>query len=497
MSRVPAALAVLVLLTLGLAPSVGAGGGDPATELFDEATATATFGESIRVQQEVRLSFAPVRAEAVVRAEGSNRTFLAEIPKPETGQGTTLTYTYPTPPGSLYPNTRVELGFRLTFADGRIVDTPTTTIRYADDRVEWRTLEGPLVRVHWAQGDDGFGRRALDIGERAVEEATTLLGVDETRPIDFFVYGDRDAFFDVLGPAIQENVGGVALAEIRTMFANIEPSQVNDPWVGIVIPHELTHLVFDTATRNPYHEPPHWLNEGLADYLAQGYNAGARGAVENAARSGAIMPLRALVGRFPTTPDRFSLAYDESVSAIDFLIRTYGQDALVGLIRSYADGVSDDIAFEDALGVNVAGFEAAWLADLGIGEPPAYGPRPAPPGPLPPGWTAAVQPTPRPGSSSPPLASPRPSSPGDDLAEPVLIGAIAVIAVVLAIGLFVVARGLSRGDPLFGPSALTADEEPDETLGAEPDAEPEVEPDAEPSPDGPAGGAAASPDDVR
>ena len=55
-----------------------------------------------------------------------------------------------------------------------------------------------------------------------------------------------------------------------------------------------------------------------------------------------------------------------SVSAIDFLIRTYGQDALGGLIRSYADGVSDDLAFEDALGVNVAGFEAAWLADLGI-----------------------------------------------------------------------------------------------------------------------------------
>ena len=181
------------------------------------------------------------------------------------------------------------------------------------------------------------------------------------------------------------------------MFASIEPSQVNDPWVGVVIPHELTHLVFDTATRNPYHEPPHWLNEGLADYLAQGYNAGARGDVENAARSGAIMPLRALVGRFPTTADRFSLAYDESVSAIDFLIRTYGQDALVGLIRSYADGVSDDLAFEDALGVNVAGFEAAWLADLGIEEPPAYGPRPAPPGPLPPGWSAAVQPTPRPG----------------------------------------------------------------------------------------------------
>ncbi len=461
MSRAAAALATVALLPLTLGPSIVVAGGDLGAGVFGEAAATATFGESIRVEQSAELGFAPVRAEAVVRAQGSNRTFLAEIPPP--GQGaSTLAYTYPTPSGSLYPNTRVELGFRLTFDDGQIVDTPTTTIRYEDDRVEWRTLEGPLVRVHWAQGDEGFGRRALDIGERAVEEATALLGVEETQPIDFFVYADRDAFFDVLGPAIQENVGGVALAEIRTMFANIEPAQVNDPWVGIVIPHELTHLVFDTATRNPYHEPPHWLNEGLADYLAQGYNAGARGNVENAARSGAIMPLRALVGRFPTTPDRFSLAYDESVSAIDFLIRTYGQDALVGLIRSYADGVSDDLAFEDALGVNVAGFEAAWLADLGIGEPPAYGPRPAPPGPLPPGWAAAVQPTPRPGSSSPPLASPRPSDAGGDLAEPVLIGVIVVVVAVLAVGLFVVARGLNRGDPLFGPSALTEDAAPDE-----------------------------------
>ena len=472
MSRI-AALATIVLFALTLAPGVVTAGGDPATETFGEATATSTFGESIRVEQSAQLGVAPIRADAVVRAEGSNRTFLAAIPAPAQGRST-LTYAYPTPSGSLYPNTRVELGFRLTFADGRVVDSPTTTIRYEDDRVEWRTLEGPLVRVHWAQGDDAFGRRALDVGERAVEEATALLGVDETRPIDFFVYGDRDAFFDVLGPAIQENVGGVALAEIRTLFANIEPSQVNDPWVGVVIPHELTHLVFDTATRNPYHEPPHWLNEGLADYLAQGYNAGARGAVENAARSGAIMPLRALVGRFPTTADRFSLAYDESVSAIDFLIRTYGQDALVGLIRSYADGVSDDIAFERALGVNVAGFEAAWLADLGIEEPPAYGPRPAPPGPLPPGWSAAVQPTPRPGSSSPPLASPRPSGSGGEIAEPVLIGVIVVIAVVLGAGLFVVARGLSRGDPLFGASALTEGEsdgeldgEPDEAAAAE------------------------------
>ena len=66
------------------------------------------------------------------------------------------------------------------------------------------------------------------------------------------------------------------------MFALIGPDDVADPWVGIVIPHELTHLVFDTAVRNPYHFPPRWLNEGVAVYLSEGYTASDRSAVEAA-----------------------------------------------------------------------------------------------------------------------------------------------------------------------------------------------------------------------
>ena len=45
------------------------------------------------------------------------------------------------------------------------------------------------------------------------------------------------------------------------------------PGSTIVVPHELTHLVFDTAVTNPYHFPPRWLNEGLAVYLSEGYDA--------------------------------------------------------------------------------------------------------------------------------------------------------------------------------------------------------------------------------
>ena len=446
MSRIAAALLIVLAATAAFASPAAA-----AEPTFGEATATAKFLESITVEQRATLPGGVHRVEAYVRAGIDPPTFLAEVPDPGAGDHL-LRYVYPTPAGGIYPNTRVQLGFRITLEDGRVVDSPPAKIRYEDTRFAWDSLEGDLVRVHWYQGTAAFGRRALTIGERAVRDAAELLGVTETEPIDYFIYADRDAFYDVLGPAIRENVGGIALPEIRTLFANIAPSEVDDAWVGIVVPHELTHLVFGTATSNPYHDPPHWLNEGLAVYLSEGYSSSARANVERTARAGEIMPLRALVGQFPTSAERFGLAYDESVSAIDYLIRTHGQEALVKLIRSYADGVSDDAAFDAALGVDVAGFEEGWLGDLGVDEPVPYGPRAAPPGPLPPGWAAAPAASGNPGSSGNPAPTFRTTpSPSSDVSGPITVVVLAVLAVLLAVGLFVVARGLSRGQPLLAP----------------------------------------------
>lgn len=446
------AAALLLAAQIALAPTAAA-----AEPSFGTATATAEFLDGITLRQDVTIPAGVVRVEAYVRAGEGDRTFLAEVPSAGQGQRS-LQYRYETPPGSVYPNTRIQLGFRLTFEDGRVVDGPPASVLYEDDRIDWRTLQGEVVRIHWSEGDEAFGRRALAIAERGIEEATKLLGVEENEPIDFFIYADRDQFYDVLGPALQENVGGIALAEIRTLFANIAPGGGDDSWVGLVVPHELTHLVFDTATRNPYHEPAHWLNEGLADYLAQGYTPGSRSNVEAAARSGDLMPLRALAFRFPSTPDRFSLGYDESVSAIDYLIRTHGQDALVQLVRSYADGVSDDAAFESALGVTVAEFEAGWFADLGVEEPAPFGPRPAPLGSVPPGWSDAVLPSGPPVASPPPGTGPtRGGGGGGDLASTVVIVGFGVLALAIVGGLVVSMRRMSTGDPIFGASAVPPD----------------------------------------
>ena len=117
--------------------------------------------------------------------------------------------------------------------------------------------------------------------------------------MDFFIYGDQESFVAALGPATGETIVGQAHADIRTMFGLISPATLNDPWVAVVVPHELVHLVFDTAVRNPYRFPPAWINEGLAVYLSEGYSAQRRSLVEDAVRAKDLIPLDALGGQFP------------------------------------------------------------------------------------------------------------------------------------------------------------------------------------------------------
>jgi hypothetical protein len=207
--------------------------------------------------------------------------------------------------------------------------------------------------------------------------------------------------------------------------------------------------VFDTAVSNPYRFPPRWLNEGLAVYLSEGYTGSDRQRVAGAVRSGDLIPLDALGGQFPTDADKTYLAYAESVSAIDYLVRTDGRDALLALVKAYRDGVTDDEAFSRALGRDLAAFQDGWLTELGAKPPVRYGPVPAPAGPLPPGWSGADA-TPVPGLATPapgasPGATPVPGSPvpgsTDDTRELLVVVAAAAVLVAAAGLLFVARRG--------------------------------------------------------
>lgn len=399
MAVVRAVVLAAVVMSLLASPVAAA---DPT---FGKPTIDTAFGRGVDLTQPVVLTAAPFRVELLLTTGEDGTPLVVVVPPPAAGT-TTLRYTLDVSEGHILPNTPVTARWRITQTpDADAVTGPPARALYEDDRFDWQTVEGDIVRVHWYEGSRDFGQRALRIGEEAVTSTAALLGVTEDAKVDFFIYADQASFYDALGPGTRENVGGQANADIRTLFALITPTEIDDPWVATVVPHELVHLVFDTAVQNPYHLPPRWLNEGLAVYLSQGYEPGDRSTVERAARNGELLPIDGLGGQFPTTADGFFLAYAESVSAVDFFVRTHSEQALIELIASYAEGRTDDEAFTAAIGQDVAAFSAAWLDDLDASPPVRYGPQPAPPGPQPSAWTAG-------GGGGSPSAAPGAASPG-------------------------------------------------------------------------------------
>jgi hypothetical protein len=378
-----ASLAIGLLIAALAVPVTRVVAADPVT--FETPTGTAVLGKPLVLETDFRAPVAPLRVELLshLPTEKSVSVEAADVAPSGGGYHASVTEQ-----GHVLPNTTFDFRFRVTLPDGSVSLGPEATLTVTDDRFTWKTLEGDVVRLHWYNGDDAFARRAVQIGDDAIHGAEDLLGVKETQKVDFFIYDDETKFRDALGPGTRENVGGQAVAAIRTLFGLIGPTEINSSWVDILVTHELTHLVFNTAVDNPYHLPPRWLNEGLAVYRSEGYGGRDKGIVANAVTDRTIIPLDGLGGLFPTG-DGFGQAYAEAVSAVDYLVRTYGQDNLVKLIRSYASGVTDNEAFTAAYGKTVAQISDDWLASVGASAPEPYGPKPDPAGPVPPDWTTA------------------------------------------------------------------------------------------------------------
>lgn len=348
--------------------------------------------------------------------------------------------------GDTAPNTHFEFQFRVTAHDGSTTLGPVAQGMVEDTRFEWREIERDLVRVHWYAGDDAFAESAAALGNEAIDRASELLGTTLPQPVDLFVYDTQQALLEAVSPN-RESIAGEAHDAIQTMFVWISHDQgANvDSFAGEVVKHELTHLVFGHATDNPYHEPALWINEGIAVYLSVGYDAYYKSFVDGAVADKSLIPLDGLAGVFPSTTDGFYLAYGESVAAVDFFIRTYGEQKLWALVRSYADGRTDDEAFTAATGADIAAFNAAWFESLGLAVRPSLGPQPAQPGPIPPGWQVEGG-TPVPTFGTPrPVVTPGPGQPGgqpDGMTRVVTIVAwlLVIIVIVALVGYLILQR---------------------------------------------------------
>lgn len=442
---------MLACAVFGLLAVPGVATGSSVT--FGSPSVTSTFGKSIVFTQPY--SGGPFRAaDIVLDFPGDQPPTVDTVTAPGTA---TLTYTIDTSTGDIPPFMPLSAHFQVIFDDGSVQSGPEVGVTYTDTRYTWHTATSGLITIHWISGSSSFGQQMLSYGLQGFSKSASFLGYTETKPVDFYVYPNQAAFEQ--GLSAPDTVGGQARPEYRTCFALIAPGDLS--YASTVIPHELTHVIFADVTDNPYHSPPTWLNEGLAVYLSEGYGSDNRGLLAAAVSKGTVIPLPSLAGYFFLDPAHIYLSYAEAVSAVDLLVRKYGQAKIQKLLQTYAAGATDDEAFKAAFGVDLATVDKAWLAENGVPSSASqtYGPQPAPAGPIPPGWTSSggtmVTPPPNAGPTAAPSAVPSGSSgaagtggTAGDSTEFLLAGVIAAAgAVLIGIALFLFRRAGPAAPP--------------------------------------------------
>lgn len=121
------------------------------------------------------------------------------------------------------------------------------------------------------------------------------------------------------------------------------------------ITHEHTHLAVDQADGEAL---PLWLDEGLAMLIAGEWEADAQHTFAGYLARGLVVPLEDLPDVFRGNDPR--RADVTSAAPADYLVHTYGMDAVRSVLREVARGAPAEDALRDAVGASSAELYEMW-----------------------------------------------------------------------------------------------------------------------------------------
>ena len=222
---------------------------------------------------------------------------------------------------------------------------------------KFRTLEedGFLLRMD-AREAEIYGPRVLALLKRAKKTLTAKYGVELPTPIIVEMF-PRQSDFAIRTFGLPGGAGFLGVCFGTVITANSPASQGERPscWEATLW-HEFCHVVTLTKTKN---KMPRWLSEGISVFEEARENRSWGQALTPQYRQMLLgddfTPLSQLSGAFlhAKSPLHLQFAYYESALAVEFLVGSYGEEAL----RSVLDDLALGLAVNDTLGRRCATIE--------------------------------------------------------------------------------------------------------------------------------------------
>ncbi len=211
-------------------------------------------------------------------------------------------------------------------------------------------------------------KTVLDILEEAYSEVGKALSFYPDHEIIVFLYTGQQFFDATRAPAWS---GGIFDGKIRVPAKGYEDYLER---LRQILFHEYTHAVIHQMTEQGVSKVdrrmdsgvPTWLHEGIAQYMEpDGMQDNVDQRLEKFVKQGAFLDLPRLQGSFLGFNTQLAgLAYDESLSAVKFMIDEFGPYSVQRLLGALANQKDMDGAMREAIFISYEEFQSRWEEHL-------------------------------------------------------------------------------------------------------------------------------------
>lgn len=211
-------------------------------------------------------------------------------------------------------------------------------------------VESKHFIVSCSMADEKCIKDVLNTFESNYDRVTGDLKCKLNEKVKVNIYPDINAFHKAIGnPNAPDWLVGTANGGIIRMVSPLNPGKVHNYSSMIkVVVHEFTHIVQGKISNHLY-DMPLWLSEGTAVYEAGQIDNSLRRFVSNGIKNSTVPSLDDM------NSNKFSDigGYQYSYTVVEFIVKNYGYDRLIDLIKSPDD-------FKDILGISKEEFEKQW-----------------------------------------------------------------------------------------------------------------------------------------
>jgi Tol biopolymer transport system component len=235
-------------------------------------------------------------------------------------------------------------------------------IQYHD--YKWSVLSTPHFDIHYYQGAEAFAARAALVLEDGYGLYSYKLKEVLPWKVPVILYSSHADFLETNVSSEQLSEGVQAFAEpsrrrivlpFTSSFKEFEHTAIHE------LAHVFTfHIVYNRMldnvfTRNYLFPMPLWVAEGLAEYLAEGWDADADMFIRDAVIHDYLYPFYMLSGFY---------VYKEGQSVFNYIAETYGHEKVLEILDALAGTRSAQAALQRTIGLTEQELYDKWSKAL-------------------------------------------------------------------------------------------------------------------------------------